>query len=100
MRLLAAELADVGIRVNGVSPDAVIQGSKIFAGDWGRDRAEKYGVPREELGEYYAQRSLLKREILPEDIASACFALVGGLLPKTTGMVIPVDGGVPEAFLR
>jgi rhamnulose-1-phosphate aldolase/alcohol dehydrogenase len=100
MHLLAAELADVGIRVNGVSPDAVIQGSKIFAGDWGRDRAEKYGVPREELGEYYAQRSLLKREILPEDIASACFALVGGLLPKTTGMVIPVDGGVPEAFLR
>jgi rhamnulose-1-phosphate aldolase/alcohol dehydrogenase len=100
MHLLATELADLGIRVNGVSPDAVIQGSKIFAGDWGRDRAEKYGVAREELGQYYAQRSLLKREILPEDIASACFALVGGLLPKTTGMVIPVDGGVPAAFLR
>ncbi|MFN2464038.1 MAG: bifunctional rhamnulose-1-phosphate aldolase/short-chain dehydrogenase [Candidatus Dormibacteria bacterium] len=100
MRLVAAELATLGVRVNGVSPDAVIQGSKIFAGDWGRDRAAKYGVPQDKLGEYYAQRSLLKLEILPEDIANAAFALVGGLLGKTTGTILPVDGGVAAAFLR
>jgi NAD(P)-dependent dehydrogenase (short-subunit alcohol dehydrogenase family) len=100
MRLVAAELAPMGVRVNGVSPDAVIQGSKLFAGDWGRDRAAKYGVPQEKLGEYYAQRSLLKLEILPEDIANAVFALVGGLLGKTTGVIIPVDGGVAAGFLR
>ncbi|HXA43110.1 MAG TPA: bifunctional rhamnulose-1-phosphate aldolase/short-chain dehydrogenase [Candidatus Solibacter sp.] len=100
MRLLAAELAPLGIRVNGVNPDAVIQGSKLFAGDWGRERAERYGVPVEQLGEYYAQRSLLGLEILPEDIADACFALVSGLLAKTTGCVIPVDSGVAAAFLR
>ncbi len=100
MRLLAAELAPLGIRVNGVNPDAVIQGSKLFAGDWGRERAERYGVPLEQLGEYYAQRSLLGLEILPEDIADACFALVSGLLAKTTGCVIPVDSGVAAAFLR
>ncbi|MEA2682340.1 MAG: hypothetical protein QOK05_668 [Chloroflexota bacterium] len=100
MRLVAAELAAFGVRVNGVSPDAVIQGSKLFAGDWGRDRAAKYGVSQEELGQYYAQRSLLKLEILPEDIANATFALVGGLLGKTTGMIIPVDGGVAAGFLR
>ena len=100
MRLLAAELAQHDIRVNAVNPDAVIEGSKIFAGDWGRDRAAAYGVTREELGDYYAQRTLLKREVRPEDVASACFVLVGGELSKTTGMVIPVDGGVASAFLR
>ncbi len=100
MRLLAAELAPLRIRVNGVNPDAVIQGSKLFAGDWGRQRAERYGVPLEKLGEYYAQRSLLGLEILPEDIADACFALVSGLLAKTTGSVIPVDSGVAAAFMR
>lgn len=100
MRLLATELAPHGIRVNAINPDAVIQGSKIFAGEWGDQRAATYGVPRDKLGEYYAQRTLLKREILPEDIAAACFVLVGGELSKTTGAVIPVDGGVPSAFLR
>ena len=100
MRLVAAELAPLNVRVNGISPDAVIQGSKLFAGDWGRDRAAKYGVPQDQLGDYYAQRSLLKREILPEDIANAAFALVSGLLGKTTGTIIPVDGGVAAGFLR
>jgi rhamnulose-1-phosphate aldolase/alcohol dehydrogenase len=100
MRLLAVELAPLGVRVNGISPDAVIQGSKIFAGGWGRERASQYGVTQEDLGQYYAKRSLLKREVLPEDIANACFAIVGGLLEKTTGLVIPVDGGVGAAFMR
>jgi rhamnulose-1-phosphate aldolase/alcohol dehydrogenase len=100
MRLLATELAPHGIRVNAINPDAVIQGSRIFAGEWGEQRAATYGVPRERLGAYYAQRTLLKREILPEDIAAACFVLVGGDLPKTTGAILPVDGGVPAAFLR
>jgi rhamnulose-1-phosphate aldolase/alcohol dehydrogenase len=99
-RLLAAELAPLGIRVNAINPDAVIQGSRIFEGAWGDDRAAKYGVPREKLGEFYAQRSLLKEEVLPEHVADACFALVGGLLPRTTGAVIPVDGGIPGAFPR
>jgi NAD(P)-dependent dehydrogenase (short-subunit alcohol dehydrogenase family) len=100
MRLLAAELAPQGVRVNAINPDAVIEGSKIFAGRWGDDRAAAYGVPRERLGEYYAQRTLLKREIVPDDVAAACFVLVSGQLDKTTGAVIPVDGGIPAAFLR
>jgi NAD(P)-dependent dehydrogenase (short-subunit alcohol dehydrogenase family) len=100
MRVLAAELAPLGVRVNAVNPDGVIQGSKIFAGEWGDNRARAYGVDRERLGEYYAQRTLLKREILPEDVASAVFALLSGLLAKTTGTVIPVDGGIAAAFLR
>jgi NAD(P)-dependent dehydrogenase (short-subunit alcohol dehydrogenase family) len=99
-RLLAVELAPHGIRVNAVNPDAVVRDSKIFAGEWGDNRAATYGVRREELGEYYARRTLLKREILPEDIAAACFVLVAGELAKTTGAVIPVDGGVPAAFVR
>jgi rhamnulose-1-phosphate aldolase/alcohol dehydrogenase len=100
MRLLAAELGGHGIRVNGVNPDAVVRGSKMFASGWGADRAAKYGVDEERLGEYYAQRTVLKREVLPDDIASACLVLVGGGLEKTTGAVIPVDGGVTTAFLR
>lgn len=100
MRLLAAEVAEQNIRVNAVNPDAVIEGSKIFAGAWGDERAATYGVSRDRLGEFYAQRTLLKREILPQDVAAACFVLVGGNLEKTTGMVIPVDGGVASAFLR
>jgi NAD(P)-dependent dehydrogenase (short-subunit alcohol dehydrogenase family) len=100
MRLLAAELGVHGIRVNAVNPDAVVRGSKIFAGGWGADRAAKYGVREEELGEFYAQRTVLKREVLPDDVAAACLVLTGGMLDKTTGMVIPVDGGVTAAFLR
>jgi NAD(P)-dependent dehydrogenase (short-subunit alcohol dehydrogenase family) len=100
MRTLAAELGGHGIRVNAVNPDAVVRGSKMFAAGWGADRAAKYGVAEEELGAYYAQRSLLKREVLPDDIANACLVLVGGLLDKTTGLVIPVDSGVSAAFLR
>ena len=78
VRLLAAELGQYGIRVNGVNPDGVVRGSGIFAKGWGADRARTYGVPEDKLGEFYAQRTLLKREVLPEHVAAAVFALVGG----------------------
>ncbi|GGL43358.1 bifunctional aldolase/short-chain dehydrogenase [Planomonospora parontospora] len=100
VRLLAAELGEHGIRVNGVNPDGVVRGSGIFAGGWGAQRAAVYGVPEEELGAFYAQRTLLKREVLPEHIAGAVFVLTGGELSHTTGLHIPVDAGVAAAFLR
>jgi len=100
VRLLAAELGEHGIRVNGVNPDGVVRGSGIFAGGWGAKRAAVYGVPEEKLGEYYAQRTLLKREVLPEHVANAVFALIGGDLSHTTGLHVPVDAGVAAAFLR
>jgi NAD(P)-dependent dehydrogenase (short-subunit alcohol dehydrogenase family) len=100
VRLLAAELGGHGIRVNGVNPDGVVRGSGIFSGGWGAKRAAVYGVPEEKLGEYYAQRTLLKREVLPEHVANAVFVLTGGELSRTTGLHIPVDAGVAAAFLR
>ena len=100
VRLLAAELGEHGIRVNGINPDGVVRGSGIFAKGWGAQRAAVYGVPEEELGAFYAQRTLLKREVLPEHVAAAVFALTGGDLALTTGLHIPVDAGVAAAFLR
>jgi rhamnulose-1-phosphate aldolase/alcohol dehydrogenase len=100
VRLLAAELGGHGIRVNGVNPDAVVRGSGIFAKGWGARRAAVYGVPEEELGAFYAQRTLLKREVLPEHVAAAVFALTGGELALTTGLLVPVDAGVAAAFVR
>ena len=100
VRLLAAELGEYGIRVNGINPDAVVRGSGIFAAGWGAERAAVYGIPEEELGAFYASRTLLKREVLPEHVAAAVAALVSGDLALTTGLLIPVDGGVAAAFLR
>jgi rhamnulose-1-phosphate aldolase/alcohol dehydrogenase len=100
VRLLAAELGELGIRVNGINPDGVVRGSGIFAGGWGASRAAVYGVPEEDLGAFYAQRTLLKREVLPEHVAAAVLALTAGDLSLTTGLLIPVDGGVAAAFLR
>jgi rhamnulose-1-phosphate aldolase/alcohol dehydrogenase len=100
VRLLAAELGGLGIRVNGINPDGVVRGSGIFAGGWGAQRAAVYGVPEEELGAFYAQRTLLKREVLPEHVAAAVVALASADLRLTTGLLIPVDGGVAAAFLR
>ncbi|NEA22291.1 bifunctional aldolase/short-chain dehydrogenase [Actinomadura bangladeshensis] len=100
VRLLAAELGEHGIRVNGVNPDGVVRGSGIFAGGWGAKRAAVYGVEEDKLGEFYAQRTLLKREVLPEHVAAAVFALTGGDLTHTTGLHVPVDAGVAAAFLR
>jgi rhamnulose-1-phosphate aldolase/alcohol dehydrogenase len=100
VRLLAAELGEQHIRVNGINPDGVVRGSGIFASGWGANRAAVYGVPEEELGAFYAKRTLLKKEVLPEHIAAAVFALTGGDLALTTGLHIPVDAGVAAAFLR
>jgi NAD(P)-dependent dehydrogenase (short-subunit alcohol dehydrogenase family) len=100
VRLLAAELGGIGVRVNGINPDGVVRGSGIFSSGWGAQRAAVYGVPEEELGAFYAQRTLLRREVLPEHVAAAVVALCAGDLPLTTGLLIPVDAGVPAAFLR
>jgi rhamnulose-1-phosphate aldolase/alcohol dehydrogenase len=99
-RLLAAELGPDKIRVNSVNPDAVIADSNIWAGGWAEGRAKAYGITVEELPAYYAKRTLLNETILPEDIANACFVFVGGLMNKSTGNVLNVDGGVAMAFLR
>jgi rhamnulose-1-phosphate aldolase/alcohol dehydrogenase len=100
VRLLAAELGEHQIRVNGINPDGVVRGSGIFASGWGAKRAAVYGVPEEKLGEYYAQRTLLKREVLPANVAAAVVAITGGDLTHTTGLLVPVDAGVAAAFLR
>jgi NAD(P)-dependent dehydrogenase (short-subunit alcohol dehydrogenase family) len=100
VRLLAAELGEHGIRVNGVNPDGVVRGSGIFAKGWGAQRAAVYGVDEKDLGAFYAQRTILKREVLPENVAAAVFALAGGDLTHTTGLHIPVDAGVAAGFLR
>ncbi|MEI7582812.1 bifunctional aldolase/short-chain dehydrogenase [Runella sp.] len=99
-RLNAAELGGDKIRVNTVNPDAVIADSNIWAGGWAEGRAKAYGIKIEELPAYYAKRTLLNETILPDDIANACFAFVGGLLSKSTGNVLNVDGGVAMAFVR
>jgi NAD(P)-dependent dehydrogenase (short-subunit alcohol dehydrogenase family) len=99
-RLNAAELGADKIRVNSVNPDAVIADSKIWAGAWAEGRAKAYGVKVEELPAFYAKRTLLNEIILPEDIANACFAFVSGLLNKSTGNIINVDGGVAMGFTR
>jgi rhamnulose-1-phosphate aldolase/alcohol dehydrogenase len=99
-RLMAAELGADKIRVNTVNPDAVISDSNIWAGGWAEGRAKAYGITVEELPAYYAKRTLLNEIILPEDIANACFAFVGGLLSKSTGNALNVDGGVAMGFYR
>jgi rhamnulose-1-phosphate aldolase/alcohol dehydrogenase len=99
-RLNAAELGADKIRVNVVNPDAVISDSNIWAGGWAEGRAKAYGITIDELPAYYAKRTLLNEAILPDDIANACFAFVGGLLNKSTGNVLNVDGGVAAGFVR
>lgn len=99
-RLNAAELGPDHIRVNVINPDAVISDSNIWAGGWAEGRAKAYGVTVAELPAFYAKRTLLNEIILPIDIANACFALTGGLLSKSTGNVLNVDGGVASGFVR
>ncbi|SDL83893.1 bifunctional aldolase/short-chain dehydrogenase [Microbacterium azadirachtae] len=100
VRLLAVELGEHGIRVNGINPDGVVRGSGIFASGWGANRAATYGVKEEDLGQYYANRTILKREVVPENVADAVSVLTGPDLTRTTGLHIPVDSGVAAAFLR
>ncbi|WP_166974451.1 bifunctional aldolase/short-chain dehydrogenase [Brevibacterium atlanticum] len=100
VRLLAAELGEHGIRVNGINPDGVVRGSGIFAGGWGAQRAKTYGVEEKDLGKFYAQRTILGREVVPENVANAVFALCTDDFSHTTGLHVPVDAGVAAAFLR
>lgn len=100
VRLLAVELGEHGIRVNGINPDGVVRGSGIFSSGWGANRAKTYGVAEEDLGKFYANRTILKREVLPESVADAVAVLTAGDLQLTTGLHIPVDSGVAAAFLR
>ncbi|RNL81857.1 bifunctional aldolase/short-chain dehydrogenase [Sinomicrobium pectinilyticum] len=98
-RLLAAELGEDKIRVNTVNPDGVIVGSKIWEGEWAEGRAKAYGITVEELPAHYAKRNLLNEIIRPEDIAKGVYALLG-ILDKSTGNTINVDGGMANAFVR
>ncbi|MGI6877226.1 bifunctional aldolase/short-chain dehydrogenase [Microbacterium sp. gxy059] len=100
VRLLAVELGAHGVRVNGINPDGVVRGSGIFAGGWGAQRAATYGVKEEDLGQFYANRTILGREVVPENVADAVCVLTGPELSRTTGLHIPVDSGVAQAFLR
>jgi len=100
VRLLAVELGEHGVRVNGINPDGVVRGSGIFASGWGANRAATYGVDEEDLGQFYANRTILKREVVPENVADAVYVLTGPELTRTTGLHIPVDSGVAAAFLR
>jgi rhamnulose-1-phosphate aldolase/alcohol dehydrogenase len=100
VRLLAVELGEHGVRVNGINPDGVVRGSGIFAAGWGANRAATYGVNEEDLGQFYANRTILKREVVPENVADAVFVLTGPELSRTTGLHVPVDSGVAAAFLR
>ncbi|SDQ31470.1 bifunctional aldolase/short-chain dehydrogenase [Microbacterium sp. cf332] len=100
VRLLAVELGEHGVRVNGINPDGVVRGSGIFAAGWGANRAATYGVEEKDLGQFYANRTILKREVVPENVADAVYVLTGPELSRTTGLHIPVDSGVAAAFLR
>ncbi|WP_191412331.1 bifunctional aldolase/short-chain dehydrogenase [Salinibacterium sp. ZJ70] len=100
VRLLAVELGEHGVRVNGINPDGVVRGSGIFASGWGANRAKTYGIDENDLGQFYAQRTILKREVLPENVANAVAAITGPDFSHTTGLHVPVDAGVAAAFLR
>jgi rhamnulose-1-phosphate aldolase len=100
VRLLAVELGEHGIRVNGVAPDGVVQGSGIFAGGWGANRAAVYGIDQTDLGKFYAERTILKREVVPDNVAEVVVAITGESFSRTTGLIVPVDSGVAAAFQR
>jgi rhamnulose-1-phosphate aldolase/alcohol dehydrogenase len=99
-RCLALEAAEHGIRVNVVNPDAVIRGSRIWSGAWRKERAAGYNVPEEQLEEFYRNRSLLKRSVLPEDVAEAVLFFASDRSAKSTGNILNVDAGHPGAFTR
>ncbi|MEJ1999132.1 MAG: bifunctional rhamnulose-1-phosphate aldolase/short-chain dehydrogenase [Maritimibacter sp.] len=99
-RCLALEGAEAGIRVNVVNPDAVLRGSKIWEGEWLEQRASTYGTDKDGLEEMYRQRSMLKRSVLPEDIAEAAYFLASDLSANSTGNIINVDAGNKESFPR
>ena len=100
MRSLAEEGGAASIRVNAVAPDAVLRGSRMWSGEWRRDRARDHGVDERDLEEFYRNRTTLKVNVVPEDVAEAVFFLVSRHASKTTGCTITVDGGIPGAYTR
>ncbi len=99
-RCLALEGAPDQIRVNVVNPDAVLRGSKIWSGDWLKERADAYGKDTADLEDHYRQRSLLKRSVLPEDIAEAAYFFASDVSSKSTGNILNVDAGNVQSFTR
>lgn len=99
-RAVALEGAPFGVRCNVVNPDAVLRGSKIWSGEWKKERAEAYSITEDDLEEHYRQRSLLKRNVFPEDIAEAVAFFASDLSAKSTGNIINVDAGHAPAFTR
>jgi NAD(P)-dependent dehydrogenase (short-subunit alcohol dehydrogenase family) len=99
-RLLAVECAPLGVRVNVVNPDAVLQGSRIWQGSWRAERAQQHKAAPDELEEIYRERSLLKRSVLPEDVAEAVAWFASERASKSTGNIINVDAGNAGAFTR
>ena len=99
-RVIAIENGQFGIRSNVVNPDAIFQGSRLWSEEIRQERANAHGVPVEELEEFYQQRNLLKTQVYAEDVAEAVLFLASGRSAKTTGAMMPVDGGVREAFPR
>ena len=99
-RCLALEGAEAGIRVNVVNPDAVLRGSKIWEGEWLDQRASTYGTDKEGLEEMYRNRSMLKRSVLPEDVAEACYFFAAETSSKSTGNILNVDAGNVQSFTR
>lgn len=99
-RCLALEGAPRGIRVNVVNPDAVLRGSKIWSGEWRAERAEAYNLDEKDLEKYYRSRSLLKREVHPEDVAEAVYFFASDLSAKSTGNILNVDAGNAASFTR
>ena len=99
-RCLALEGAEAGIRVNVINPDAVLRGSRIWEGEWLDQRASTYGTDKEGLEEMYRKRSLLKRSVLPEDIAEGVYFLTSDLSAKSTGNILNVDAGNVQSFTR
>ncbi|CCE10530.1 putative enzyme [Bradyrhizobium sp. STM 3843] len=99
-RCLALEGAAHGIRVNTVNPDAVLRGSKIWEGEWRRQRAASNKVSEDQLEEVYRQRSMLKRSVFPEDIAEGVYFFASDLSAKSTGNILNIDAGNAQAFTR
>ncbi len=99
-RIVALEGGEHGIRANMLNPDAIFGGSRFWSDEMREMRAQAYGVDASKLPDFYRNRTLLKVEVTADDVAEAALFLAGPRSAKTTGMMLPVDGGVKEAFPR
>ena len=99
-RCLVEEVSADAIRVNSLAPDAVIQGSGFWAGQWGQARAEAHGVSMDDLASFYKGRNMLKVSVTAEDVAEAALFLVSDRSQATTGAILTVDGGLHDGYVR